>query len=97
MNSLRFFAAVSLATCVLAVASCKEEDGGAAPAAGDAGGKIRMVYIPKNTGNPYFDPLIAGFRDAAMELGAEFETVAPATADLPAARAVLRLAEPHLG
>jgi rhamnose transport system substrate-binding protein len=39
------------------------------------------VYVPKNTGNPYFDPMIDGFRKAAEETGAEFTTVAPATAD----------------
>jgi rhamnose transport system substrate-binding protein len=42
---------------------------------------VRIVYIPKNTGNPYFDPMIDGFRKAAEETGAQFETVAPATAD----------------
>src|SRR5213592_4423440 len=42
---------------------------------------IRIVYIPKNTGNPYFDPMIEGFRKAAEETGMQFDTVAPATAD----------------
>jgi rhamnose transport system substrate-binding protein len=41
---------------------------------------IRIVYIPKNTGNPYFDSIIAGFEAAADELGYEFTTVAPAQA-----------------
>ena len=40
-----------------------------------------MVYIPKNTGNPYFDPLIAGFQKSATEAEAVFDSVAPATAD----------------
>ena len=68
----------------LAAASCKKESGSsgaAGPTTGPSGGKIRMVYIPKNTGNPYFDPLIAGVRKAAEENGAEFTTVASATAD----------------
>lgn len=70
-----------LAATAVFLASCNDDDSGA-PAAGSAQGQsIRMVYIPKNTGNPYFDPLIDGFRDAAKQLGAEFETVAPATAD----------------
>lgn len=46
-----------------------------------AGAQIKMVYIPKNTGNPYFDPLIAGFKKAAQDAGDRFESVAPATAD----------------
>lgn len=43
--------------------------------------QVKMVYIPKNTGNPYFDPLIDGFKKAATEAGAQFDSVAPATAD----------------
>ena len=42
---------------------------------------VSIVYIPKNTGNPYFDSLEAGFRDACKELGCEFDTAAPATAE----------------
>ncbi|MBA3324777.1 MAG: substrate-binding domain-containing protein [Rhodobacteraceae bacterium] len=42
---------------------------------------VSIVYIPKNTGNPYFDSLEAGFRDACETLGCEFTTAAPATAE----------------
>jgi len=28
---------------------------------------IRIIYIPKNSGNPYFDRMIDGFRKAAQE------------------------------
>src|SRR5438045_2413941 len=45
------------------------------------GGKIKLVYIPKNTGNPYFEPLIEGCKKAAAEDGMDFESIAPATAD----------------
>ncbi len=34
-----------------------------------AGKTLRIVYIPKNTGNPYFDSIINGFKKAADELG----------------------------
>lgn len=48
----------------------------------DTGGKTyRIVYIPKNTGNPYFDSIINGFKKAGEELGYEFTTVAPSTAE----------------
>ena len=51
----------------------------AAPAA--AQDPVQIVYIPKNTGNPYFDSLVAGFEDACAEIGCEFSQAAPATAE----------------
>lgn len=52
--------------------------GGAAAAQDDP---VQIVYIPKNTGNPYFDSLVAGFEDACAEIGCEFSQAAPATAE----------------
>ncbi len=42
---------------------------------------VRIVYIAKNVGNPYFDAIHAGFRQASEELGFEFTTTAPSTPD----------------
>ena len=42
---------------------------------------IDIVYIPKNTGNPYFDSIIGGFEKACSEIGCNFTTTAPATAE----------------
>lgn len=42
---------------------------------------IKIVYIGKNTGNPYFDSITGGFVDACKAKGCEFEFVAPATAE----------------
>ena len=42
---------------------------------------VSIVYIGKNTGNPYFDSITGGFEDACTSLGCEFEFVAPATAE----------------
>jgi rhamnose transport system substrate-binding protein len=42
---------------------------------------LSIVYIGKNTGNPYFDSITGGFEDACEALGCEFEFVAPATAE----------------
>jgi rhamnose transport system substrate-binding protein len=42
---------------------------------------MKIVYIGKNTGNPYFDSITGGFVDACTSLGCEFEFVAPATAE----------------
>ncbi len=51
---------------------------GTAAAAQDT---VDIVYIPKNTGNPYFDSLVGGFEDACAELGCTFTQAAPATAE----------------
>ena len=42
---------------------------------------LSIVYIGKNTGNPYFDSINGGFVDACKEIGCEYEFVAPATAE----------------
>jgi rhamnose transport system substrate-binding protein len=42
---------------------------------------LKIVYIGKNTGNPYFDSITGGFKDACAKLGCEFQFVAPATAE----------------
>ena len=42
---------------------------------------FKIVYIGKNTGNPYFDSITGGFEDACKQIGCEFEFVAPATAE----------------
>ena len=42
---------------------------------------LKIVYIGKNTGNPYFDSITGGFEDACKSLGCEFQFVAPATAE----------------
>ncbi|MBX3584680.1 MAG: substrate-binding domain-containing protein [Rhizobiaceae bacterium] len=43
--------------------------------------KIDIVFIGKNTGNPYFDSLTKGFVEACQKIACNFEFVAPATAE----------------
>jgi len=64
------------------LSSCgKSDSASSSSGGGNAGdGKIKIVYIPKNTGNPYFMPMIDGFKKAADETGMEFTTVGPADA-----------------
>jgi rhamnose transport system substrate-binding protein len=45
------------------------------------GGRLSVVFIPKNTGNPYFTDLGRGVEEACEELGADYSMTAPATAD----------------
>jgi len=52
-----------------------------APAPATGGHKTKIVFIPKSSGNPYFNEVIKGFEDAAKAAGADFTTVAPASAD----------------
>ncbi|MDR3688808.1 MAG: substrate-binding domain-containing protein [Fimbriimonas sp.] len=74
---------VVLAGCTKEEPATKESSsasgGSASPSTG--GGKLKIVFIPKNTGNVYFNPIIDGFKEASGEIGAEFTTIAPATAD----------------
>lgn len=42
---------------------------------------LEIVFIPKNTGNPYFDSIVNGFKKASDEMGFTFTTIAPATAE----------------
>jgi rhamnose transport system substrate-binding protein len=78
--------AALLALVLVVAAGCGK---GAAPgtaAGGTAGGsasgeRLKVVYIPKNTGNPYFKPVIKGFEDACQEIGCELTTLAPANAE----------------
>ena len=75
------------AALLLMSGGCKKEDGGGNATAGGgattraAGDSVRIVYVAKNTGNPYFEPLVEGLKKAAEETGASFEEIAPATAD----------------
>lgn len=43
-------------------------------------GTLEIVYIPKNTGNPYFTEVIRGFEEFAKEQGLKVTTTAPSTA-----------------
>ena len=42
---------------------------------------IDIVFVGKNTGNPYFDSLTQGFVEACEQIACDFEFVAPATAE----------------
>lgn len=77
--------AIGLAGCAPAAPSAT---GGASTAeseapsdsATEAGETLRVVYIPKNLGNPYFDNIVAGLEEAAPSLNMTVEVVGPAQA-----------------
>ena len=91
--------ALLLIGLTVVVVGCTKED----PATKDAankpdsktgsatsGGGLKIVFIPKNTGNPYFKPVIQGFEDAAKEINADFTTTAPATGDATSQISVIK-------
>ncbi len=83
MNRRTLLSLLPLAALLLA--GCRPDGEKAAPSGGGgAPGPIRVVYIPKNTGNPYFDGIVAGMEKGCKELGAEFSTTAPAQPDATA-------------
>jgi len=79
MSNKRRWMSLLVTTMLPLLTSCERSE--PTSAGGTGAGGISIVYIAKNTGNPYFDPLIAGVRKAAEENGAAFTSVSPATAD----------------
>ena len=63
---------------------------GASTGPAASGGSLKIVFIPKNTGNPYFKPVIQGFEDASKEIKADFTTTAPATGDATSQIAIIK-------
>jgi len=49
-----------------------------------AEGPVKVMFIPKNQGNPYFEALVQGFEEAEKEVGSDklvCDTTGPATAE----------------
>ena len=71
------FSLAAVAVAVVALAGCST-----APETPESGGSdgLNALFIPYNTGNPYFDRLGSGMEAAAVELGGTYSTDGPATA-----------------
>lgn len=71
--------------CLFVVAiGCQKADEPAAktgPTPAPNGAKVKVVFIPKNSGNQYFEEVSKGFTEAADGAGVEYTTVAPASGD----------------
>ncbi len=73
---------VALALIGVGCSSSSSTDSGKTPeTSGATGAKTKVVFIPKNTGNPYFNRVAVGLQDSAGPMNLEFDTQAPATAD----------------
>ena len=79
-------AALALSTAMVLSSCGGDDDGGgdAASGGGGGGGDLALTMLPKNLGNPYFDTSTTGAEEAAEEIGATIEQVAPETGDDPA-------------
>jgi rhamnose transport system substrate-binding protein len=69
--------------CALAMSAsaCHKRDETATSAKYPGPPGVRIVFIPKNTGNPYFNSLLDGFDSASKAQSVEFLTTGPATAE----------------
>lgn len=78
--TMRMSLAVLLAVTMMAsLSACQRREAKGTGAA--AGGATRLVYIPKNTGNPYFTGVQDGFTRACKDLGVDCLSTGPATPD----------------
>ena len=59
----------------------KTADTGTAPKTSSEGKKIKVVFIPKNVGNPYFDAIDKGMKEVCEKEGAEYKMTGPAQAE----------------
>jgi rhamnose transport system substrate-binding protein len=67
-----------VALAAFALTGCRKRE--EAPSAGAGPGKaLHVVYIPKNSGNPYFNGIIESMRKACQEQSVAFVDTAPAT------------------
>ncbi|GAA2151687.1 monosaccharide ABC transporter substrate-binding protein (CUT2 family) [Humibacillus xanthopallidus] len=71
---------VAALTAGLALTGCTKaatDSGTAGTGAATAAGKLSVVFIPKNLGNPYFDTSDAGGKKAVEALGGTYSEVGP--------------------
>ncbi len=57
---------------------------------GTFGSALKIVFIPKNSGNPYFNDVNKGFEKEAGEIKAEFTSNAPANGDATSQISVIK-------
>ena len=83
-----------LAGGVIALAGCSssttEQPAAGTPETTATGAKTKVVFIPKNTGNPFFNQVSEGFKKSADELKLDYDTQAPATADATSQLSVIK-------
>jgi rhamnose transport system substrate-binding protein len=64
---------------MMSVTACHKRDDTASDSGG--GNSNKIVFIPKNTGNPYFNSLLSGFEKGCKAQNVDFLSIGPAKAD----------------
>ncbi len=80
MNSNKMVLAATAAAIASTVFGCKPKTASVVNEA-PVTGTVRVCFIPKNTGNPYFDAVNNGFVQASSALHFKYTEQAPAAAD----------------
>ncbi|WP_395089563.1 substrate-binding domain-containing protein [Armatimonas sp.] len=80
MNRRTLLSFVPLAALAL-MTGCKPEEAKTTDTAGGGTKKIKVVFIPKNVGNPYFDAIDKGMKAVCEAEGAEYKMTGPAQAE----------------
>ena len=80
MNRRTLLSFVPLVALAL-MTGCKPEEAKTTGTAGGGTKKIKIVFIPKNVGNPYFDAIDKGMKAVCEAEGAEYKMTGPAAAE----------------
>ena len=56
----------------------------------EGGAKLKVVFIPKDSANPYFKSVSEGFKESSAELGYDFQEQGPATADATSQLSIIK-------
>ncbi len=80
MKTNRMGMAFGIAAMTATVFGCKPKNQSVVSQA-PVTGTVRVCFIPKNTGNPYFDAVNRGFQQASAALHYKYTEQAPAAAD----------------
>ncbi|AEV85065.1 Autoinducer 2-binding protein lsrB [Actinoplanes sp. SE50] len=75
------FLLTALAVTTMVSATACQKSPSAKSGSTTSSGPVKVVYIPKNLGNPYFDAIVAGFKETSQTLGYQFEEAGPASPD----------------
>ncbi len=80
---IRALAGVAVMSMLL-IAGCSSDDTATPDASGSATANLKMTFLPKNLGNPYFDTSFKGVEAAVADFGGTVTQVGPAKGDDPA-------------